>query len=66
MAEDVKVTNWPEDSAKERVAYDLMRNVMAAEGKYEGAKADSGNKPDRKYLLDLYRECLVATKGHRQ
>lgn len=63
MADDVKVTNWPEDGSKARVAFELMRIVMNAEKQYENT--NTGTRPDRKYLLDLYAECLTATKGHR-
>lgn len=65
MADDVKVTNFPDPSSKERVAYDLYRDVMMAEGKNLGAAEGTGKRPDRKYLLDLYAECLRAAKDRR-
>lgn len=47
------------ENSTEHVAYNLMKDVMFAEGKslHEGA--------DRKYLLDTYAECLMAAKGYR-
>lgn len=58
MAGDVRVTNFPEPSAKERVAYDLMMFLMRS-----GVKSPDGDK--RKFYLDLYAECIQATSGHR-
>ncbi|WP_292229488.1 hypothetical protein [Brevundimonas sp.] len=65
MADDVRITNLPQSSAKERVAYDLCRDVMTAEGKSLGAPEGSTKRADRKYLLDLYAECLVAASDRR-
>ncbi|WP_145915878.1 hypothetical protein [Brevundimonas naejangsanensis] len=65
MADDVRITNLPQSSAQERVAYDLYKDVMIAEGKQLGAAEGSGKRPDRKYLLDLYAECLKAAKDYR-
>ena len=61
MAEDVKVSNFPDSGSPARVAYDLMRIVMSAEGQTEHSRTD---KPTRKYLLDLYAECLSAAGGY--
>ena len=59
MAEDVKVSNWP-SSGKEKVALDLMRIVMNAENK---AEHDPSRRPDRDYLLTLYKQCYAAAGG---
>lgn len=55
----VRITNLPDTSAKERVAFDLMQKVLSEE--YESVPA-----PDRKHILDLYAECLYAASGYRK
>jgi hypothetical protein len=57
----------------EAVAYQLMRDVMKAENRVIRTQEASieeleGSKRiavDRAYLLNLYSECLDATRGHR-
>lgn len=45
--------------SREYVAWMLMEKVIRSE-------ADNRrNSPDRKYVLDLFVECLQATGGHR-
>jgi hypothetical protein len=52
---------------KEAVAYALMRDVMTAEDRTTGHSPGPGQqRVDRKYLLDLYGECLEAAGGVRQ
>lgn len=55
---DAKIVNTGENTP-EYVAYQLMQDVMRAEGKalYSGDKVE---KADRKYLLDTYAECIYA------
>jgi hypothetical protein len=65
MADDVRITNFPESTARERVAFDLYREVFNAEGKTLGVAEGNARRPDRKYILDLYAECLAATRGLR-
>jgi hypothetical protein len=51
----------------EAVAYALMRDVMAAEDRTTGHSPGPGQRRiDRKYLLDLYAECLEAAGGVRR
>lgn len=47
------------ENSPEQVAFKLLKEVARAEGKglYDGAH---GEKPDRKWLLDTYAECLIA------
>lgn len=55
MADSVSVTNFPDSGSPERVAYDLMKWVGGADPKPQG----------RAGWLDLYAECLRATRGAR-
>jgi hypothetical protein len=58
MAESVSVTNWPDSGSAERVAYDMM--------KYFNGFIEEKDKPARKKaFLNLYVDCLNATKGIR-
>jgi hypothetical protein len=43
----------------ERVAYQLLQDVMRAEGRAL-FDSDKTKKVDRKYLLDTYAECILA------
>ena len=54
----IRLSNIPPTLAKERVAYDLYIDVLRVE------KSQSEERT-RKYLLDLYAECLHATNGYR-
>lgn len=56
--QSIRLTNIPPALAKERVAYDLYLDIVRAE------QSESG-KRTRKYLLDLYAECLHTTNGYR-
>jgi hypothetical protein len=61
MAEDVKVTNLHDSGSPARVALELARLINDYEYGY-------GSKPPenpREYWLDLYADCLWATRGHR-
>ena len=57
MADDVRVTNFPEEGSGSvsRVAYDLMRFLREQEPKPKG----------RDEWLDLYRDCHKAARGYR-
>ena len=57
MADSVNVANWPDSGSQERVAYDLMQRIAHLEAINETAKRS------RRYYLELYAQCLVATKG---
>jgi hypothetical protein len=46
------------ENSAEHVAWKLYHDVMAAEGK-------NIRENTRKYLLDTYAECLIATKNLR-
>lgn len=52
---DMPVIHFGENSP-EKVAYDLMLRVFAAES----------HPKDRKALLDTYAECLEAVRGNRK
>ncbi|MFC5371391.1 hypothetical protein ACFPIF_02430 [Brevundimonas faecalis] len=60
MAEDVNVSNFPDSGSPARVAYDFMRYLNRS-----GVKPEAGGDM-RKFLLDLYAECLDATNGYRK
>ncbi|QLC25974.1 hypothetical protein HFP57_13705 [Parasphingopyxis algicola] len=51
----------------EAIAYLLLRDIAVAEGRdYRGIGGpENGNAPSRKWILDCYRDCLVATRGER-
>jgi hypothetical protein len=59
MAESVNVANWPVSGSKERVAYELMRWLS-------GTVEVTGKEARKDAFLDLYVECLQATKGLRK
>lgn len=56
--QNVRISNIPQASSKERVAFDLYLEVSRAE-------AQDVKKRTRKDILDLYAECLHATLGYR-
>ncbi|MBO6521195.1 MAG: hypothetical protein JJ900_09760 [Rhodospirillales bacterium] len=61
MAEEAKAQIG--ENSPEHVAYKLMHEIAVQEG-----HADSTRRvinADRKYVLDLYAECLHATNGYR-
>jgi hypothetical protein len=53
MADDMRVTNFPDGGSAERVALDLADRIAARE---------SGMTKDRAYYLSLYAECLRVVK----
>ncbi len=60
MAEaSTRITNLPDGGSAERVAFDLFKymRVLAPDANDKAAKKDA--------LLDLYAECLHATRGLR-
>ncbi len=58
----------PGETAEE-IAYRLYQDVWRTDGKFrfpdDGSGATDKPLPGRKYLLDLYAECLEAAKGRR-
>ena len=52
-----RITNMPDGGSPERVAFDLMQIVRVNEG---------NGKMTRTAILDLYTQCLDATKGYRK
>ena len=65
MADTAPVVHIGENSPEE-VAYKLYRIVGDFEGKTTSfGQSKSGGGADRKYVLDLYAECLKAVRGHR-
>jgi hypothetical protein len=50
----------------EHIAYNLMGAIAKQEGKSLNEKSD-GARPDRKWLLDTYAECMQAVRepSHR-
>ncbi len=60
MSEDISI-NGPieiKDNSKEKVAYDLAMRIATEEKLFN-------DQEYRKKLLDLYAECLYATRGYR-
>lgn len=51
-----RVTNFPDSGSAERVAFDLMSRIAMHEG---------NRKLTRDEALDLYADCLYATRGLR-
>jgi hypothetical protein len=58
---DAPVVHIAENSA-EQVAYKLFREIASAEGRTVIGSGMSGQKPDRKWILSTYRECLYAVR----
>ncbi len=55
-----------ERASAEELAYALMKTIADAKNRHFGREPVEGwQRADRKYLLDLYAECLEATKGRR-
>ena len=50
----------------EAVALELLRLVALSEGKGLTAQSGRAKRPDRKWILDTYAECLEAAKGSRR
>jgi hypothetical protein len=59
MADSVSVTNWPDSGSAERVAFDMMKFLR------NHVEENTGNEARRKAFLNLYVDCLNATKGMR-
>jgi hypothetical protein len=51
-------------NSPEEVAYKLWHEVARAEGK-DTTYTSGNNKPNRKWILDTYAECITAVRGHR-
>lgn len=60
MADDVRVTNFPEIESAEEVAYKLLQMIGNAEGRSE--YAGQGNVMTREWILRTYAQCLYAVK----
>jgi hypothetical protein len=54
-----KITNFPDSGSPERVAYDLMKYLQALVTEKSSVEAR------KNAFLDLYAECLHATRGYR-
>jgi len=59
MADSVNVANFPESGSPARVAFELMTYLQRS-----GVKTPEG-QDKRKFVLDLYAECIDAAKGRR-
>lgn len=46
----------------EQVAYRLVQDIARLEDKWTGM---TFKNVDREWLLDTYKQCLAATRGHR-
>lgn len=57
MSDTTRITNWPSDASKERVALDLLKYIR--ESTIVGAT-------DEKSLLSAYTRCLNAVRGHHK
>lgn len=55
MADDMRITNFPDSGSKERVAFELMEIIFV------GLKYPK----DEQTVLDTYARCLKATSGQR-
>lgn len=55
------------DNTPEFIALELLRIVAVVEGKpLAGIATEGETRPDRKWVLDAYAECLEAAQGRRQ
>lgn len=59
VADAVKIANLPDSGSPERVAFDLMKWLQNTVDKSAGKEALKAA------YLDLYAECLQATRGGR-
>ncbi len=50
------------ENSPEEVAYKLFLEVAYAEKKNTHAGVTFDDKPDRKWILDTYAECIIAVK----
>jgi hypothetical protein len=53
------------ENSPEEVAYKLLVHVASAEGYRLPLSPGGEKKPDRKWLLDAYAECIDAVQGNR-
>lgn len=53
------------ENTPEEVAFKLLRIVASAEKKKIPGWVPGDDESDRKYILDLYAECIIAVKGNR-
>ena len=54
------------ENSPEHVAFELLRVMASTEDKQLGNWRSNGARPDRKWVLDTYSECLEAVKGNRK
>ncbi len=54
------------ENTPEEIAYKLLHNVAAAEGKSFARSATAKSNGDRKWILDTYAECLLAVRAPHQ
>lgn len=54
-------------ASHQEIAFKLMERVAAVEGRTltAGSRPGDTDYSDRKYILDTYAECLLATYGNR-
>lgn len=64
MSDKAAVVHIGENSPEE-VAFKLLQTVASVEGKSLFPFRGGDVKPDRKWILDTYAECLAATRGFR-
>lgn len=60
MADDVKVTNFPEVASAEEVAFKLLKMIGNVEGLNEYAGPEGGMT--REWVLRTYAQCLYVVK----
>lgn len=60
MADDVRVTNFPEIESAEEVAFKLLKMIGNAEGLNEYAGPEGGMT--REWVLRTYAQCLYVVK----
>lgn len=55
------------DNTPEFIALELLRIVAVVEGKaLAGIATEGETRPDQKWVLDTYAECLEAVQGRRR
>jgi hypothetical protein len=50
------------ENSPEKVALVLLGAIAAAEKKFLWKISPSGSAPEKKWILDTYKECLMAVK----
>ncbi|AZO81824.1 MULTISPECIES: hypothetical protein [unclassified Bosea (in: a-proteobacteria)] len=63
---DVKTTAYFGEGSPQAVAFKLLKEVAYAESKELSVSGAADSKPDRKWILDTFAECLSAAHGFRQ